>query len=299
MSVPIDRMFLAFGLRLAAVLFAAMTNVTIKLAEVAGVRLVELLVFRQVITAAMVLMLAGLGPGLGTLRTARIGAQLVRAAVGLTGMTCVFLALLTLPLAEATTIQFTVPIAATVLSAVVLKEAIGWHRWTAVTAGFAGIVIIVQPGSGNFPVMGAALGVFGAFMTATVMILLRRIGRTESAMTTVFWYSVLSLIPLLILYAFVGHQQSSWGWLLLCVSGILGGAGQIAMTAALRFAPVSALVPMDYSALIWAVTFSWLLFDTLPSHSMIIGAPIIIVSGLYIVWREHYLGRERTEQAVV
>ena len=71
--------------------------------------------------------------------------------------------------------------------------------------------------------------------------------------------------------------------------GVVGGMGQIALTAALRFAPVSTVVPMDYSGLVWATLYGWLLFGVLPGESTWVGAPIIIASGLYIVWREHRL----------
>src|SRR3546814_4097203 len=94
------------------------------------------------------------------------------------------------------TLQFTVPIFATILSALVLREPTGRHRWAAVVLGFAGVLIVVQPGSGAFPLSGALVGLLAALLVAVIAILLRQIGRTEPAATTVLWFSALSLPPL-------------------------------------------------------------------------------------------------------
>ncbi|MBY0520392.1 MAG: DMT family transporter, partial [Sphingomonas sp.] len=246
----------------------------------------------------IVVILAG-GPGIGSIRTARFGAHLSRAALGLTAMVLTFSAILLLPLAESTTIGFTMPIFATILGALVLREPTGWHRWGAVIAGFVGVLIVAQPGGGHFPVIGALCGLGGALLTAGISILLRQLARTESTLTTVFWFSALSLVPLGIVYATVWQPHPLTTWLLMAGVGLLGGTAQVAMTGAIRFGPVSLVVPMDYSSLIWATLYGWLLFDMLPTAATWIGAPIIIASGLYIVWREHLRRQEETTQAIV
>jgi drug/metabolite transporter (DMT)-like permease len=209
--------------------------------------------------------------------------------VGLLSMSLMFSALIMLPLAEATTLQFTVPIFATILGAVVLREATGWHRWGAVIVGFIGVVIVAQPGSGHIPVLGAATGLTAALLSATVSILIRHIGKTERPTTTVFYFSLLSLVPLAPLFVMSVSAHDGWTWALLMVIGLTGGIGQIAMTSSLSHAPVAVVVPMDYSGLIWATLYGWLLFSVLPTSMTWVGAPIIIASGLYIVLREHRL----------
>ena len=174
-----DRIATAVALRLASAACLATMNAFIKLAEAGGAHLVEILFFRQALGIPLVAGVIALGPGLATIRTQRFGAHLVRTIVGLTSMTCLFIAVMLLPLAESTTLAFTVPIFATVLGALVLKEPTGWHRWGAVLAGFAGVLVVAQPGSGHFPFWGAVAGIAAAFLTAVVSILLRRIGRTE------------------------------------------------------------------------------------------------------------------------
>jgi len=238
------------------------------------------------------------GPGLPSIATKRLPAHVVRAVVGLSAMAFTFNGIVALPLAEATTIGFTVPVFATILGALVLREPTGWHRWAAVATGFAGVLIVAQPGGDHFPLWGAGCALAGAFGTASVSILLRQIGKTESALTTVFWFSALSLVPLSVIYARAAQPHELVTWACLASVGILGGLAQIAMTTSLRLGPVSVVVPMDYSSLLWATLLGWLVFDTLPAKATWFGAPVIVASGLYIVWREHVRRQEETDRAI-
>ncbi|UZK66074.1 DMT family transporter [Sphingomonas sp. M1-B02] len=283
---PSDRIYKGLALRLFAILCLSTMGALIKLAETRGATLAETMFHRQLWAVPLVVGWIAAGPGLASIRTGRFGAHVVRTAVGLTGMLFTFGAVLLLPLAEATTLQFTVPIFATILGALVLKERTGRHRWAAVLTGFAGVLIVAQPWSGHFPLYGAAVGLLAALFVSIVSILLRQIGKTESAGTTVFWFSVLSLPPLGLVYAFQLQAHDPLTWAVLVGIGLVGGIGQLALTGSLRFAPVSTVVPMDYSALIWATLYGWLLFGMLPTPYTWVGAPVIIASGLYIVWRE-------------
>lgn len=293
-----DRILFAVALRLGSVFLFQCMNSAIKLAEASGATLGEILFYRQFGAACLITLVIMRGPGLASVRTERFGAHVLRAVMGLTAMVLTFTAVLALPLAESTTIAFTMPIFATILGAVVLKEPTGWHRWVAVVTGFIGVLIVAQPGSGHFPLWGALSGLAAALMTASVSILLRQIAKTEATMTTVFWFSVLSVLPLGIVYLFVAQAHTAFGWGALIAVGLLGGIAQIFMTSSIRHGPVSLVVPMDYSSLLWATLFGWLLFKVLPTPATWIGAPIIIASGLYIVWREHVRRRPMTDEAV-
>ena len=292
-GVP-DRIIPAIVFRLVSVLAFATMGAMIKIAETRGAGLAELLFFRQALAMPVVLTAVLLGPGLATLKTQRLPAHILRTTIGLTSMSFMFSAVILLPLAEATTLQFTVPIFATILGAVVLREPTGRHRWGAVIAGFIGVVIVAQPGSGHIPLLGAVVGLTAALMSSMVSILLRHIGKTEPATTTVFYFSVLSLVPLTPLFLMSVSAHDAWTWALLVLIGLTGGIGQIAMTNSLSLAPVAVVVPMDYSGLIWATLYGWLLFSVLPTAWTWVGAPIIVASGLYIVWREHRLRRATT-----
>lgn len=288
----------AVALRLASVVLFGIMNVLIKLAGARGAAIGELLFFRQFGAALLVGTVVALGPGVASLRTRRVGAHVLRTAIGLTAMLLTFTTLLLLPLAEATTIGFSMPIFATVLGALILGEPTGWWRWGAVLAGFAGVVIVTQPGSSHVAPVGVLTGLGAAFCTAGVSILLRTIGRTEAALTTVFWFSALSLLPLGIGYLFSVRAHDAATWTMLLGIGLVGGCGQMAMTASLVRGAVSLVVPMDYTALLWATLFGALVFGTLPTPATWAGAPIIVASGLAIVWREHRRRVAATQGAI-
>ena len=292
-----ERRLHAIGLRIVAVSCLSGMSALVKLAGQHGTHLAETMFYRQLFALPLVIAVIALGPGLASIRTRRIGAHAVRTAVGLSGMVFTFGAVLLLPLAEATTIGFTVPIFATILAVLLLGERSGIHRWSAVVAGFIGVLIVIRPGGGTIPLAGAAVALTSAFMVSLISVLLRQIGRTESALTTVFWFSLLSVPPLALALPFVGQRHDPATWGLLVGIGTLGGMGQIAMTASLRWAPVSVVVAFDYVSLLWAILFGWLLFGMLPGPTTWYGAPLIIASGLYIVWREHRRHRELTEAA--
>lgn len=294
-----DRIMLGIGFRLLAILLLSTLGALIKLSEQRGANLVEIMFFRQAAAIPVVLAWMAVGPGLGAIRTRTFRGQAIRAFVGVTGMIFNFGTILLLPLAEATTLGFTVPIFATILGAVVLREPTGIHRWGAVIIGFSGVLVVTQPWSGHFPLAGAACGLTAALFVAFIAIQLRQIGKVDLPVTTVFWFSTLSMIPLGIAWPFFMRSHDQTTYLIMFGMGLFGGLGQIAFTAALKFAPVSSVVPMDYSSLLWATIYGYVLFGTLPTEWTWIGAPIIVASGAYIVWREHRVKRssERANEA--
>ncbi|MBA3837540.1 MAG: DMT family transporter [Sphingomonas sp.] len=294
---PNDRVMLAIFLRVTSVFAFAIMGAMIKLAEAGGAHLAETMFFRQLFALVPVTLWISAGPGLSSIRTRRIGAHILRTGLGLVSMSFVFGTILLLPLAESTTLQFTLPIWATILGAVLLSERVGWHRWGAVIMGFVGVLIITQPGAGMAG-WGIATGLIGALLSAGVSILLRQIGKTEGAATTVFWFSALSVPPTAIAFAITASPHPAQTWLLLALVGMCGGIAQMLMTASLKLGPVSLVVPMDYTGLVWATLFGWVLFDVLPGWSTWLGAPFVIGSGLYIVWREHVRRRGETTQAI-
>ncbi|MBK5263839.1 MAG: DMT family transporter [Alphaproteobacteria bacterium] len=277
---------LAIGLRIVAIACVAIMLAAVKVAGQRGVHVMESLFYRQFLSLPLILGWLWLGPGFASVRTARIGAHTGRTMVGIIGMMLNFLSVTLLPLAEATTIGFTVPIFATILSALILKEATGIHRWTAVIIGFCGVLVMVHPDANHFPITGVTVGISAAITVAFISILLRQIGRTEATATTVFWFTILSLPPLAIGLILFGQSHDPLTWGLLALIGLSGGVGQLCLTGALRWAPVSVVLPMDYSSLLWATLLGWLIWDYWPGGSTWAGAILIVGSGLYIAWRE-------------
>jgi drug/metabolite transporter (DMT)-like permease len=286
-SPALQRPLAAIALRLLTALLLALMFALVKLAAARGVHVVESLFYRQVGSALCAIGLVAAGAGFASLRTRRVGAHVVRMVLGVTAMGLNFLAMIMLPLAEATSIGFTVPIFATVLAALLLGEPTGKWRWGAVAAGFAGVLLIVQPGSGEVATLGAAVAICAALLTASVTIVIRRLGATEKTPTTVFWFAISSLVPLGLLMLRYGGMHDGETWAILAGLALAGGLAQITLTAALRLAPVALVMPMDYTSLIWATLLGFWIFAELPTPWVWAGAPVIIASGLVIVWREH------------
>ena len=287
------RPLFAIGLRLTAVICLSVMFVTVRLADARGVHVLESLFYRQALALPVVFGWAMMSGGLSSIRTSRIGVHVSRMVIGMTGMILNFLSYILLPPAEAATIGFTMPIFGTILSALILKESTGLHRWSAVAIGFLGVLVMIRPDSAHFPLIGVVVAVTAALVTASVSLVLRELGRTEGAGTVVFWFTLLSVPPLGVAMLFVGqmHDLATWGLLLLI--GLVGGIAQLCLTAALRWGPVSLVLPMDYSTIIWTTLLGWALWGVLPEETTWIGAALIILSGLYIAWREHVRARPR------
>lgn len=292
-AAPVHRPLAGALVRLAAVAVLALMFALVKLAGQHGVHLVEAVFYRQAFALPFVIAWAAMGPGLASLGTRRIGMHASRMALGLCAMSLNFLGMMMLPLAEATVIGFTVPLFATMLAALLLKERVGPWRAGAVTIGFIGILLVIRPDSAAMASTGALVALAGAVATAGVTIFIRQLGATESAATTVFWFTALSMIPLSLLMLVFGQVHTATAWAILAGVGLTGAIAQLLLTASLRMAPVAVVLPMDYTGLFWASLAGYLLFAALPAPATLIGAPVIIASGLAILWREHTLGRIR------
>lgn len=227
------------------------------------------------------------------LTTRRLGAHVKRSGFGIVGMALNFGAATLLPLAVATTLNYSSAIFAVVLSALVLREPTGPWRWGAVALGFAGVVLIAQPWGNELPLIGAAIALAAAFMIALISVQLRDLGRTEHPLTIVFYFSLFTVPLLALAMPFVSTAHDAADWLLLLACGLIGLLGQVLLTAALRYGAVANVIVMDYSGLVWATLFGWLVFDNLPPASTWLGAPLVVAAGLLIAWREHRLGLAR------
>lgn len=260
----------------------------VKLAGEQGVHVTESLFYRQLTAMPLICVLIWRSEaGWPAIRSDKHGLHILRSTLGIFAMGLNFWAMTLLPLADATTISFTVPIFATLFAAVILREKVGIQRWSAILIGFIGVLVVIQPGGTLIPAFGATVALVGALVTAAVTLVIRILGRTETSIVTIFWFSVYTL-PALAVCAYIyggGHDGKTWGYLF--GIGVFGALGQLTITQSLRFAPVSTIVPMDYTALLWATIFGILIFSQYPGLSIWIGAPIIIGSGLFIAWREH------------
>jgi drug/metabolite transporter (DMT)-like permease len=296
-SRPEQDRLLGIGLRIGATTCFAFMAAMIKLGYAHGVSTPELAFYRFAFGLPPLLLWIAWNRNFDAWRTQRPMAHVSRAAIGLTTMVLAFSSLAYLPLAESTTIGFAAPLFAVALSALVLKEKVGRHRWSAVALGFVGVLVVMRPGGTHVPAIGLLLAISAALGVGIVTITIRQIGRTESTQTTVLWFSLLSMLALSTLLPFYARAHDASAWAILAALGLFGGFGQIFLTSSLRYAPVSVVVPFDYTQLLWAVLLGWFIFSTQPPATTWAGAVVIIASGLYTLYREHKLGREKPRLA--
>ncbi len=226
-----------------------------------------------------------------------------RATSGVLAMFTYFSALMYLPIADVTAISFTSPLIVVVLAAFILGETVRAYRWSAVSVGFAGVLIMVSPHLGEgVSASGASTGVLLAFANAVLvaftMIFIRRMSGSEPALVIAFYFQLACTVVSACTLPFAWATPSGGELVLLVTLGILGGVGQLLMTNSYRYAEVSTLANFDYAAMIWAILLGWLFFGELPAVAVYVGAVVVIGSGLFIVWRERQLGLRRAEETV-
>lgn len=239
-------------------------------------------------TSAFVLTLAIYNPVTrpGLLRSGNVKLQLGRAGV-LAGSTLLnFLALRWLQLDEALSIMFSTPFLVSILSGPMLNEWIGWRRWVAIIVGFGGILLITRPGFGAIH-PAALISCAAAGCYAIYSIWTRIVARTDSNETSLFYNNLVGTVAMLPIIPFVWTTPQSWKIaLLMIVIGVLGSFGHFLLIAGHRLAPASLLSPFIYTQLIWVILLGYLVFDHVPTGWTLVGAAIVVASGLYVLYRE-------------
>ena len=222
--------------------------------------------------------------GLNFLKTKKPFLHFFRGLAGLIGNVLFFLAFQRLPVADVTVISQAVPIFSCILAIIFLGETIGWRRWTAITIGFLGVIIAINP-SVNIAVASLyALG--GTLMWSTTIIFLRLLGSTEHPVKTVFYFMLVSVLITSIFQPFLWKEPSFEVILLFIGIGIAALLTQLLMTYALQKAPASIVSPFNYTGIVWAIIFDYIIWNAHPMFATIFGGIIITISGIYIFKRE-------------
>ena len=223
-------------------------------------------------------------------RTRRLPLQIVRGLL-LVAVTYLFIAALgRLPLADVTAINFLAPIIVTALSAIVLREAVGWHRWLAVSVGFVGVLIIVRPGA-DVMNWGALLALGATFFFALYQIATRSLAPTDLAVTTMFYTALVgtAATSLVVPFFWVTPAPADFG--LMLVAGVMGGGGHFLLIHAYRYAEASLIAPLFYVQIVFSVALGFVVFDEAPDGWTFAGAALIILGGLWIWSRERHASR--------
>lgn len=223
-------------------------------------------------------------------RLERPGLQALRATLATVEVFCFYAAVQHIPLADAMTYWLAAPIYVAALSPLLLGEAVGWRRWSAIAAGFVGVVIAMGPSAAALT-PAAVYALIGSF-TFALMMLTGRMLRGTPDVALVFWQMAAAIAA--------GVATAGFGWAtptaldlgLLALLGVVALGAHLCVTRALKLADASTVSPLQYTLLPWAMLFGWLFFADIPHARMLLGAAIIVVAGLFIFFRERQLCRD-------
>lgn len=234
--------------------------------------------------------------GLAVLRTERLPLHGVRAVLNAAGMLLFFFGLSAAPLATVTALSFTAPIFLTVLAMLFLGESVRLRRWSAILLGFAGAVVVLRP-TGASVGPGEIATLCSSVVWAGALLVIKILGRTERSVTIITYMSLLMMPITLVAALFHWTWPTAHELAVLVGIGILGSAGQLVMTQALKEAEASVVMPFDFFKLIWAALIGYLLFAEVPDLWTWVGGAMIFGSAVYIARRERRLGGSPTGPA--
>jgi len=228
--------------------------------------------------------------GLDILKTDKLHLYIGRCMIGMISMMCGFWAIVHLPLAEAVAISYSTPLFVTILAVLFLGEVVGMRRWSAVLAGFIGVLIIMQPGAHTFNA-NMMIALMAAVMSAIVAISIKVLSRTERAdaiviYTTMLWVPM-SLVPAL----FVWQWPVGITWLWIIAAGFFGTMAHLCWTRALKLGDASMLTPISFFQVPVVAVGAWIVFDEKIGAMALLGASIIFIANAYIARREAQLAR--------
>lgn len=273
-----------------------------------GLAVGEVTFFRAAFAMVPILLYLALrGQLVSAFRTNNIRGHFGRGLIGISSMTLGFYGILHLPLPESIALGYAMPLMTVIAGAVFLGEVVRFYRWSAVLFGLIGVMIILWPrltiltgGAMNIGEAKGAIAVLcSAALSALAVVQVRQLVRTENTPTIVLYFSLSAAAFSLLTLPF-GWGAVSWHSATLLISaGFIGGIAQIMLTEGYRFAGVSTVAPFEYTSIIWGTLIGYYFFDEVPASTVMIGAAIVIGSGIFIIYRERQLnmvGKQQTLQ---
>jgi drug/metabolite transporter (DMT)-like permease len=209
----------------------------------------------------------------------------LRAVLGAVSLVTTFAAFSLMPMAETTVLLFTASLFIPVLGVFFLGEKVGPWRWSAVVIGFMGVMVMASP-TGHVHMLGVGVALCAALMHATLQIILRYLGRYESPETVTFYFMVIGTLVTALPLPFVAVTPTLAEVPLLFGVGLSGAMAQWLLSVAFRNAPAAIVTVFNYSGIVWATAFGWLIWNDWPLPTVLAGAAIVIASNGLIIWRE-------------
>ncbi|UUX48986.1 DMT family transporter [Nisaea acidiphila] len=267
---------------IAGLFFTVMTALIKSIGDTIPV--VQILLFRQIVMTCTVMPILISGfPGI--LKTNHVPLHLARVLFAVIAMTCGFTAVVHLPLAEATALGFAKSLFVTIFALFLLSEVAGPRRWFAVLIGFAGVLVMVQPGPEGFNLY-SVFAVAGAASAAAVMVIIRKVSQFDRSVTILSYQAILVgliMIPPTIAYWVTPSPRE---WLVMAAIGVLSVFGQLSNIQGFKEGEASAVAPMDYTRLVFAALIGFIIFGEIPDIATAAGAGLIIATSLYTVRAE-------------
>lgn len=230
----------------------------------------------------------------------RPGLQVARVFFSTAELFCFYFAVAALPLADVMTYWLAAPIYVAALSPFLLGEKVGWRRWTAIGIGFVGVLIALKPSSASLT-SAAFFSILGSAAFAFMMLSGRQLRNTPDTVLA-FWQIIgaglAGIVVILVTPSGWIPIQSGFDLSLLALLGIVAMTAHVLVNRALKLADAATVAPLQYTLLLWAVIFGWLIFGDVPQISIVIGAGLIVLSGLYIFFRENAVKRKQARTAV-
>ena len=246
--------------------------------------------FRAACAWPFILLWLGSTGRLQHLMQARWPLHLLRAALGIVMLASFVKAIELLSLSDAYSIFFAAPLLITLLSVWWLKDKVNIRQWLAIVVGMLAVLWMLKPSGDGLLSIGALMALISALCYAISAITVRILAKSDYAGNMVFWLMTMMGIGagLLSLPDWQPIQWQLWPWLL--TIGIAGAIGQVFITEAFRLAPPAVIAPFEYTALVWGLGFDIVLWQVWPSASMLLGAAVIMASGLYLIWQQQRHG---------
>ncbi len=245
----------------------------------------EIIFYRGIFAFLPLIPLIYFNGGVATLRLKQPGGVWSRSVVALATSGFVAISFINLPLAEASALIFTSPIFLTAMSPWLLREKVGWQRWSAVLFGFAGVLVMIQPGTAGFNVW-AVFPLTAALFSATRDVMTRRLGVVDSATTVMFYTSVVALFGGAMAMPFAGAPPTLNQWGLFLASGIFVTMAHLLIVMALQLAEGPTVAPLKYVSLAWSALLGYVVWGDVPGPYKILGALMVVAAGLFILYRE-------------
>lgn len=268
----------------ATVLFA-LSQVVTKW-QVAQFSFAEVLFFRNLGSLAICALLVLPRRGLDVFATERLGAYIGRSAVQWVAQSAITIAFGMMSLGGAVAINFSSPLFATLAAAIWLKEKVGRVRGAVLATGFLGVLLVASPDAGTFQI-GALFALANAVLYGSVTAVVRGMSKTESADTQIMYQMVLlTLMFAAALPVFGFAWPAHIDLTALVLNGVLNGVGQYWWTRALSLAPASAVTPIYYFSLVWAMILGFVVWGDVPSLTLLAGSAVVVGSGLALFWHE-------------